>query len=136
MRRALTCAALLVSLAGCLVTEERAPLRLLPEDAAPRPYSDLLRRAEKQVGLATEAYYSDEWLDLEDAALALKQTARLLPGAVDTPLRMAKTVPGLAAGLSRDAEQLRAGARAKDARKVHSALQSLHVQLRAFHQSP
>jgi hypothetical protein len=135
MSRVVIFAILLLMVAGC-VAEERTPLRLLPEDMTPRPYRDMLGRAQKQVGVATEAYYSDEWFDLEDAGRALEQTARFLPKATETPPRLQKTLPALAVDLGREANQLREAARAKDARKTHETLQALLVKIRALRPEP
>ncbi len=132
MSRLLALAAVVLMATGCCV-EDRAPLRLLPEDVGPRPYLEMLNRAQRQVGIATEAYYTDEWFDLEDAARALQQTARFLGKSTAAPARLEKNLPNLANDLANEASQLRQAARAKDSQKALATLQSLLVKVRSFH---
>ena len=77
---------LLACVVGCQATDDRASLRPLPDNAiAGVTYAELLTRARSQSRLATEAFYVDNWMEVEDAGTALQQTARLLPKAKDIP---------------------------------------------------
>ena len=75
----------LVVVVGCQAPPERVPLRPLPEDSLPLPYSELLTRARVQATGATESYYINRWGDLEDYARGLEQTARFLGKATEVP---------------------------------------------------
>src|SRR4051812_32060473 len=94
MRRVLFLLGVLLSLTGCCA-RERQKMQLLPDNAT-LPYTELLDRAKVQVSLATEAFHVDDWLELQTAALALDQTARLFPKALDIPKEFKAALPGRA----------------------------------------
>jgi hypothetical protein len=113
-------------LTGCLVPPEREPLRLLPEDRAPPPYAELLTRARAQAAIATEAYYTDRWMDLEDAARGLEQTANFLAKVPDVPPTQKEALPKVTEQLAKEAVLLREAAHEKDVKKVKDRLE--HIQ--------
>jgi hypothetical protein len=117
---------LLFFLAGCVVPPEREPLRLLPDDRAPPPYAELLTRARAQATIATEAYYTDRWMDLEDAARGLEQTAHFLAKVSDVPPTQKVALPKVSEELAKEAVLLRDAAREKDVKKVQDRLE--HIQ--------
>ena len=75
---------MIVVLAGCRSTE-REGANPLPENAAPLSYIEMINRARGQATSALDAYYIDSWMDLEQAAQRLEQTARLLPKSTHVP---------------------------------------------------
>ena len=78
MKRLVLGLAIVLSMSACTV-QERAPLRLLPEEGPPPSYAAMLTRARAQATAANEAFYDNRWSDLEEAANALEQTAKFLP---------------------------------------------------------
>ena len=118
---------LLLMLAACQAPEERAALRALPDDTGPLPYAELLTRARYQATLATEAFYVDKWVEVEDAARGLDQTAHFLPKAQDVPAKQKDSLPVVSGDLSKEANRLLAAARTKDVKEANDALQHVHL---------
>jgi hypothetical protein len=123
VKRVLLAGVFLASLvSACALPPEREPLRLLPEDRGPMPYTDLLTRARNQASGATEAYYADKWPELEDAARGLEQTARFLTKAQDVPPKQKDALPKTSENLAKEAVLLRDAAKDKDVAKVKDSL--------------
>ncbi len=116
--------------AGCVAPGERTPLKLLPEDAPPLPYAELLTRARAQANAAVDASYVDSWSELEDAARGLEQTAKFLPRATEVPAKQKDTLPVIAGDLGKEAGTLREAARAKDVEKTTGSLTRLQQTVR------
>ncbi len=114
--------------AGCR-SPERDPIRPL-SDGQLHPYGDLLGRARNQASAAVEAFYIDSWLELEDLATGLEQTARFLPKTVGIPASLKDTVGDDAAVLQKDALTLAAAARTKDVQASNAALQRINLKIR------
>ena len=55
--------------------------------------SEILGRARLQAQVALEAFYVDNWSDLEDVAKGLEQTARFLPKTKDIPTKHKDKLP-------------------------------------------
>lgn len=132
MSRVLLLTGLLI-LTGCQGTPERQALRLLPKDAGPLTYAELMHRAMLQYRVANEAYCKDGWNEVEEAALALEQTAQFLPRSPGLPAERKAEVTREADGLAREAVQLAEAARGKKAQQVHEHLQRFLPRLRALH---
>jgi hypothetical protein len=130
MKRIVCVALLIVAAGSCQAPPERAAPRLLPEDGPPLPYAELLTRARAQASVATEAFYVNNWTELEETARGLDQTARYLARATDVPAKQRDMLPVLAGDLGKDAAALREAAAAKDVDKANAALQRLHVKIR------
>ena len=124
------CLILICLAAGCVTPGERAPLKLLPDDAAPLPYAELLTRARAQVSGAIDASYVNNWTDVEDAARGLEQTAKFLPKATEVPAKQKDTLPVIAGDLGKEAGDLRDAAKAKDVEKTDDSLKRLHQTVR------
>jgi hypothetical protein len=120
---------LIVFIAGCRTTE-REGANPLPEDAAPLTYAEMINRARGQATSALDAYYVDAWLDLEQTAQRLEQTARLLPKATHIPAAFKDKVEPESELLKKDAVKLLDAARAKDAPRVNEALQRINQRIR------
>jgi hypothetical protein len=130
VRHVIATAALFLVLGGCQLPEERAPLRPLPEDTGPLPYAQLLTRARQQASVATEAFYVNRWMDIEDAAKGLDQTARFLPKAEDVPAKQKELIPAVSEELKKEAAALTKAAQAKDEKEVNNTLQRIHLAVR------
>lgn len=128
MNRTRILALLFFALFGCQLPPERVPIKPLPEDGVPPPYADLVTRARAQATAANEAFYINNWPDLEDAAKGLELTARVLGKAADVPAKHKNTLPTEASDLGKDALKLREAAKAQDVRQATEALQ--HIQLK------
>src|SRR5438477_12954827 len=71
---------------GCqLPPDQQDTYRPLREHGPRSGYDDLVSRARRQADLALTASYADNWGDLQDLAIALKQTVDLLPTAPEGP---------------------------------------------------
>ena len=126
-----SCAGLLlmVGLAGCRLTE-REGMNPLPEDGPPLTYGEMVNRARGQATTALDAYYIDAWLDLEQVAQRLEQSARLLPKATHIPEAFKTKVEPEAQLLRQDAVKLHEAARAKNATQVNETLQRINQRIR------
>lgn len=120
----------LVLIAGCQLTGEHQPPRLLPEGGPPLPYAELLTRARMQATHATEAFYVNKWGDLEEAARGLAQTARFLEKATDVPAKHKDTLPVAAGDLGKEAASLGEAAKAQDVKKSGEVLQRIQLKVR------
>lgn len=118
---------------GCQTVQEQRALERMPEQVEPRPYIILLDRARTQVKLATEAFYSDAWMDVEDAAKALQQTAAYMGSASKVPAKIESTLPQKAEELGEAATELFNAARKKDTRAITTILHRIHETLHALH---
>jgi hypothetical protein len=121
---------LLLVVAGCRMAAERAVLQPLPDDTAPLPFTDLVSRSRLQAMTANEAFYVDNWADLETAARGLEQSARFLKRATAVPVERQSDLSLRADRLATDATQLREAAKAHDAGRVNTILQRIHSQVR------
>ena len=132
MNRARIMAFLFLTLVGCQVPPERVPLKPLPEDGPPQPYADLVGRARAQATAANEAFYINNWPDLEDAAKGLELTARVLGKAADVPTKHKDTLPTEAGDLSNEAVKLREAAKTQDVRQATETLQRINLKVRGL----
>jgi hypothetical protein len=130
MSRALRLGFLLFALAGCQLPAERLPLKPLPDDGQPLPYADLVTRARVQASAANEAYYVDGWVDLEDAAKGLEQTARFLAKASEVPAKHKDKLEVEAGDLGKLAAELRETAKGKEITKTNDVLQRINYKVR------
>ena len=132
MRRMLICAALLPALMSCQSGPETrtAPLTPLPEKVTPIPYGRLLERARSQTKQATEAFYVDNWSDLEDAARGLEQTAQYLAQAEDMPAKHKDMRATMSGDLGKLAKNLGEAAKKKDVKDTTDILTKIQVAVR------
>jgi hypothetical protein len=120
---------LLVLLAGCRISE-REGLNPLPENAAPLSYAEMMNRARGQASSALDAFYIDAWLELEQAAQRLEQTARLLPKTTHIPEAFKMKVESESEQLRQDAVKLVDAARAKNTTHVNETMQRINLRIR------
>ena len=120
---------LIVFVTGCRLTE-REGANPLPENAAPLTYIEMVNRARGQATTALDAYYVDAWLDLEQTAQRLEQTARLLPKTTHIPDAFKTKVEPESDQLRQDAVKLLDAARAKNATQVNEVMQRINQRIR------
>lgn len=116
--------------AGCQLPPERLPVRPLPEDSPPLPYAELLTRARLQSTSANEAFYVNNWGELEEAARGLAQTARFLPKSIEVPESRKESLAADARSLAEDADKLREAAKSKDDKLVNELMQRVNLKVR------
>ncbi len=133
MRRAATGCLLTLLLAGCQ-TPERAAVQPLPPDAPPLPYSEAVTRARLQVSAAQEFFYRDSWLEVTQAADAIKETAGMLAKfkPEEVPAKQRDHLAKNSKELSDAATALHASGQAQDVIKTTDAMQRLHLAVRAL----
>ena len=129
----LTPAFLFLALLGCALPPEQVPIKPLPEDGPPLAYADLVTRARAQATSANEAFYVNNWTDLEEAARGLEQTARFLGKATEVPARHKDLLPVEAGDLGKEAASLRAAAKGQEVKAANEALQRLNLKVRELH---
>jgi hypothetical protein len=117
-------------LAGCTLPPEREAVRPLPEDTQPLTYAELIARARSQAAAANEAFYRDRWVEMDEAARALEQTARFLTKAKEVPLTRRDNLAVHAGDLGKGTERLREAVLARDPKRTNEALQQLHLLVR------
>jgi hypothetical protein len=129
MKRILLSAMILVAF-GCTVPAERVPLQLLPENGQVLPYADLLRRVRAQANAANDAYYLDNWGDVEDMAKGIKQTAGFMSKAMEVPAKNRELLAEVTGDLAKSADKLKVAAAAKNEKDAGAALQQITVAVR------
>jgi hypothetical protein len=112
-RRVLTGFVLAAAL-GCQLPPEQDAYRPLREHGRRASYEELAARARRQADVATEAFYGNNWGDLQDVARALEQTARLLPDGLEPPEKKTDEVRKASGDLGRDAARAASAVRALD----------------------
>ena len=118
-----------VFLFGCRTIEREGAIAL-PENSAPLSYAELLIRARGQAGAALDAFYLDSWIELEQSAQRLEQTARFLPNATHVPDAFKTKVEPEAKLLRDDATKLIEAARAKDSADTNAIMQRINQRIR------
>ncbi|MFO0876351.1 MAG: hypothetical protein U0840_03175 [Gemmataceae bacterium] len=132
MKRVWFCGLTLLTLAACQGGPDQrpAPLAPLPEKVQPLPYGRLLERARSQARAANEAFYVDNWNDLEESARGLEQIAQYLVVAEDKPPKHRDTMVTMSADLGKYARSLREAAAAKDVKKTTELLTRIQMVVR------
>lgn len=132
MRRILGCAVVLAAVASCQSGPDsrNASMTPLPDKVSKVPYGQLLERARSQTKVATEAFYVDNWTDLDDAARVLEQTAQYLLEAADVPAKHKDAIPTMAGDLGKLAKSLGEAAKKKDVKATTDVLTKVQVAVR------
>jgi hypothetical protein len=115
---------------SCRAPVEKLPLMPVPVDGQPLSYSDVVQRARVQASVALEAFYVDQWGDLDGAAAALEQSAGLLRKAVEVPPARQAALGKDADELARLAAQLHEAAGAKDVARANDLMQRINLKVR------
>src|SRR5262245_20297607 len=116
---------LFLILTGCRLTE-REGANPLPENGPPLTYIEMLNRARGQAGAALDAFYIDSWMELEQAAQRLEQSARLLPKTTSIPDTFKSKVEPESDLLRQDAVKLADAARGKNAAQCNETMQRIN----------
>jgi hypothetical protein len=133
MKRMLLIGALTLPILACTAPGDRAALPpLLPDKVTPLPYSQLHQRALALVSRANDAFYLNNWGDLEEAARGLEQTAQYLARAEDVPAKHKDTLATLSADLGKLSKSLREAATVRDVKKTEELMSQLHRKVRAM----
>src|SRR5260370_26850304 len=132
MHRIMPLGFVMVLTLGCASVAEREALKPLPEDSPPPPYGDMLTRARTQANLANDAFYVNNWTDMEEAAKGLEQTARLLPKATDVPAKQKDILPVISADLAKEAGAHPRHHQTQQAHKTHHNNQENYPKLPAI----
>lgn len=133
MRRTLPIGAVLLALAACQAGPESQRTALppmLPDKVVPLPYSTLLERARAQARKATEAFYVDNWGDLDEAARGLEQTAQYMAKAEDVPAKHKDTLVTASGDLGKLATSLQRAAAEKNVKMTTDVLTRVHQKVR------
>jgi hypothetical protein len=129
MRAFLVGAFLIAFIAGCKLTE-REGANPLPENAPPLPFAEMVTRARGQAGAALDAFYIDSWMELEQAAQRLEQSARLLPKSTHIPDTFKDKVGPESELLRKDALQLSEAARTQNVKLANESMQRINQRIR------
>jgi hypothetical protein len=121
----------LSSLSCCLPSEKEALKPLAPEGRL-FTYREIIGRARIQASSATEAFYTDAWPEIEQAAGVLEETARFLPRTTDQPEHLKKELSTKSTSLREEALRLSEAARNKNVQAVTNALQQIHITVRSL----
>jgi hypothetical protein len=132
MSRVLVASLFFAGLLGCALPPEQVAIKPLPENGTPPPYVDLVTRARAQATSANEAFYVNNWTDLEDAARGLEQTARFLGKAGDVPAIHKDKLPVEAGDLGKEATRLREAAKGQEVKAANESLQRINLNVRAL----
>ena len=130
MNRAAFLCLVLGSLAGCQLSDERAPLTPLQENARPLSYAELLTRARRESEAALEAFYDNKWPILEEDSRMLEQTARFFGKATDVPDKHKDTLPAVSTDLAKLSADLQKAAQEKDVKLANESLQRIILKVR------
>jgi len=131
MSRTFSFALLVVVIAGCRALE-REGANPLPENAPPLTYEEMVSRARGQASAALDAFYIDAWLDLEQAAQRLEQSARFLPKTTQIPELFQTKIDAESELLRKDAVKLIDAARGRKAKETNEAMQRINERIRAL----
>lgn len=124
--------ATLLLLAGCqtTATDQRAALTPLPDKGPPPSYAEVLTRARHQAEIANAAFYRNNWVEVQDAARALEQTAGVMPRAWDVPPAQKASLSELSNQLSKEATILTSAARSMDEKGVNDSMTRITLAIR------
>jgi len=126
-----SCAVYFTLLFGCAAPPEKIPLQPLPEGKDEGiEYGEILLRARQYAMSATEAFYLNQWNEIDEAGRRLDQSARLLLMATSVPAKQKDKLDANAADLQKEAAALREAAKAQDTKRSSEVLQRLHLKVR------
>src|ERR1700731_2372730 len=130
MRKLLLCCVACVGLVGCRLPPDREPFQPLPENGASFSYGELLSRLHSQANAAMDAFFVDAWVELDEAATGIDQTARFLAKADAPPEHLMANLLQNCTNLQKDATRLGDAARKKNPDMATETLQRITLQIR------
>ena len=119
-----------IALAGCRLPPDREPLTPLPENGAQFSYGELMARLQSQASAALDAFLVDAWVELDESAKGMDQTARFLAKTSDPPEHLKAVMIVKCSALQKEAASLGEAARAKNVDRATQALQRITLQVR------
>ncbi len=130
MNRAILAGFFAVLVVGCQSGPEALKIPPRPTDGQPLAYADEIQLARSQATTANEAFTVDKWLEVEEAAAWLEDTARRIPNAPGVPQSLRASLPSQSAALLADVQLLRESAKKKDEDKTNAALARIYLRVR------
>lgn len=124
---------LLFCTAGCITTAEpnRPPIQPLPAaDGAAMSYKEVMIRARALASTANEAFYIDQWVEVEKAAANLEETAQYIPRSTEIPGARKASLEARSLDLAKAAHALRSAAKAKDEKTTNETMQRINLLVR------
>src|SRR5437868_14495422 len=125
MRTILLCCTLWVGLAGCRLPPDREPLKPLAENGSNFSYGELLARLHSQANVALDAFFVDAWVELDQAAQGIDQSARFLAKASDPPEHLKADMVRSCSNLQKESIRLAGAAREKNVDLATGSLQRI-----------
>ena len=131
MGRAVVLAMSSLAVVGCLTAPEpNRPIQPLPVDGSQMSYKEAMIRARALASSANEAFYIDQWGEVEKAAANLEETAQYLPRASEIPSARKVSLQVRSEELAKEAQALRSAAKAKDEKKTNETMQKINLLVR------
>jgi hypothetical protein len=127
---------LLLVLPACRLPPDREPLKPLPEEGQVFSYDEILSRARAQSFAALEAFYTDNWAELAEAARGLEQSARFLPKTVEPPANIVGKLVNESVNLRKEALRLVDAANVKNVNAANETLQRINLKIRQLRPEP
>lgn len=131
MNRILFALVFVVGVVACKLPEEKTT-PALPALEGQLQFKDLIQRAEAEVTVAIEAFFVDQYNEVELAGQGLKATARFLPRAQDVPASIQPLLALEAEKIGEEAQLVSDAARNKDAKALTPLLGRLHLRIRSL----
>jgi hypothetical protein len=119
----------LIVVAGCQTAPEPIKPQPLP-DNQPAAYADLVRRARTLAASANEAFYVDNWTEVESSARGLELTAARMANADSVPVARALAIASQSGQLKESARDLVEAARAKDPKRTNEIMKRINLLVR------
>lgn len=130
-------ALMFLTIMGCQSPQERAAsVQILPETGPVPPYPELLSRARNQATFATEAFFVNNWKELEEAAKSLEQTSRLMVKSPEIPDSLKAMMQEVSSDLNQEAVKLKEAASTKNEAASTQCLQKIHLKIRELRIAP
>jgi hypothetical protein len=131
MFRTCVCIAAAAILIGCATGDRAAmPPPVIPDDGATVSYADLVGSLRQVAWRATESFYRDDWLTLDDSAASLEKAAKALKQSKNVPPRIQAMLVGRCDDLAAESAKVKTAAAARSADQVGSHLQKVHILIR------
>lgn len=131
MGRVVILASFSLAAIGCLATPEpNRPIQPLPVDGSQMTYKEAMIRARALASTANEAFYIDQWVEVEKAAANLEETAQYLPRSSGIPSARKVSLQVRAQELAKQAQTLRGAAKAKDEKTTNETMQKINLLVR------
>jgi len=123
--------AAIIVVVGCATGDRvAAPPPIIPDDGATISYSDLVGSLRQVAWRATESFYRDDWVTLDDSAASLEKAAKALKQSKNVPPRLQATLVSRCDDLAAESAKVKSAAAARSADLVGGHLQKVHILIR------